>query len=70
MRFPLISRGRIRLASSDSLTMPLINPDFIGHEFDLKVAVEPVKSMRKVMEQKSLAPVTDEEVSLAGRFRR
>ena len=57
------SRGWIRLASSDPTAMPLINPNFIGHEFDLQVAVASVKSMREVMKQKSLAPVVAEEVS-------
>lgn len=57
------SRGSIRLADSDPTSMPLINPNFIGHEFDLKVAVASVKAMRKVMAQESLAHVIDEEVS-------
>lgn len=57
------SRGWIRLADADPTSMPLINPNFIGHEFDLHVAVESVKAMRAVMEQQSLKPVIDEEVS-------
>ncbi|MES2235362.1 FAD-binding protein [Pseudomonas veronii] len=57
------SRGYIRLADSDPTSMPLIHPNFIGHEYDLKVAVESVKAMREVMKQESLAQVIDEEVS-------
>ena len=57
------SRGWIRLADSDPTSMPQINPNFIGHEDDLKVAVESVKAMREVMAQQSLKHVIDEEVS-------
>lgn len=57
------SRGWIRLADSDPTSMPKINPNFIGDDYDLKVAVESVKAMRKVMAQQSLAHVIDEEVS-------
>jgi choline dehydrogenase-like flavoprotein len=57
------SRGWIRLADADPTSTPNINPNFIGHDYDLKVAVESVKAMRKVMEQASLAHVIDEEVS-------
>jgi len=57
------SRGWIRLADADPTSMPLINPNFIGHEFDLKVAVESVKAMREVLTQQSLSHVIEEEVS-------
>ena len=57
------SRGWVRLADADPTSMPLINPNFIGHEYDLNVAVESVKAMRHVLTQESLAPVIDEEVS-------
>jgi choline dehydrogenase-like flavoprotein len=56
------SRGWVRLADSDPTSMPLINPNFIGHEYDLKVGIDAVKAVRKVMEQESLAEVVDEEV--------
>jgi choline dehydrogenase-like flavoprotein len=57
------SRGWVRLTDADPTSMPQINPNFIGHDNDLKVAVESVKAMRKVMEQASLSHVIDEEVS-------
>lgn len=57
------SRGWVRLADDDPTSMPQINPNFIGHEYDLKVAVKSVKAMREVMEQESLAHVIEEEVS-------
>lgn len=63
------SRGWIRLRDSDPTSMPLINPNFIGHEEDLKVAVEGVKAIRKVMVQESLVSLIDEEVSLVQGFR-
>ncbi|MDA7085538.1 GMC oxidoreductase [Pseudomonas sp. SA3-5] len=50
------------MANSNPTSTPLINPNFIGHEYDLKVAVESVKAMRNVLTQDSLAPMIDEEV--------
>jgi choline dehydrogenase-like flavoprotein len=56
------SRGWVRLADSNPTSMPLINPNFIGEEADLKAAVESVHAIRKVMAQESLAPVIEEEM--------
>jgi choline dehydrogenase-like flavoprotein len=42
--------------------MPLINPNFVGDERDLKAAVESVRAIRKVMAQPSLADVIVEEL--------
>jgi choline dehydrogenase-like flavoprotein len=56
------SRGWVRLADSDPTSMPLINPNFIGEEEDLRAAVESVRTIRKVMAQESLAPVIEEEM--------
>lgn len=55
------SRGTVRLADADPLSMPLIDPNFIGDDYDLKVGVAAVKAVRKVMEQRSLAEVIEEE---------
>lgn len=57
------SRGSVRLADGDPTSMPLIDPNFVGHEDDLKAAVEAVHAMRAVMAQPSLAAVIEEEVS-------
>lgn len=57
------SRGWIRLADSDPTSMPLINPNFMGHEYDVQVAVDSVKAMREVLKQPSLARIVEEEVS-------
>ncbi|TXI82605.1 MAG: FAD-dependent oxidoreductase [Cupriavidus sp.] len=56
------SRGWVRLADSDPGSMPLINPNFVGHEDDLKACVESVHAIRKVMAQPSLAPVIEQEI--------
>lgn len=56
------SRGWVRLADSDPMSMPLINPNFIGEEEDLRAAVESVHAIRKVMAQDSLATVIEEEM--------
>jgi choline dehydrogenase-like flavoprotein len=56
------SRGWVRLADADPTSMPLINPNFIGDEADLKAAVGSVRAMREVMAQESLAQVIEEEV--------
>jgi choline dehydrogenase-like flavoprotein len=55
------SRGWVRLADSDPTSMPLINPNFVGHEDDLRAAVESVHAIRKVMAQPSLVNVIEEE---------
>jgi choline dehydrogenase len=56
------SRGWVRLADADPTSMPLINPNFVGNEEDLKAAVESVRAIRTVMSQASLAPVIEEEL--------
>ena len=58
------SRGWVRLADSDPTSMPLINPNFIGDDEDLKAALESVRAIRKVMTQVSLASVIEEEMEL------
>jgi choline dehydrogenase len=56
------SRGWVRLANSDPTSMPLINPNFMGEEEDLRAALESVRAIRKVMAQASLAPIITEEI--------
>jgi choline dehydrogenase len=56
------SRGWVRLADSDPTSMPLINPNFVGDEADLRAAMESVRAIRKVMAQESLASVVEEEM--------
>ncbi|WFU74104.1 GMC oxidoreductase [Bradyrhizobium sp. CB2312] len=49
--------------------MPLINPNFIGEEEDLRAVVESVHAIRRVMAQESLAPVIEEEMEPGPRIR-
>jgi len=56
------SRGWVRLSDDDPTSMPLINPNFVGDERDLKASVEAVRAIRTVMAQPSLAPVIEEEM--------
>jgi choline dehydrogenase len=56
------SRGWVRLADSDPTSMPLINPNFVGAEEDLRAAVASVHAIREVMAQASLASVIEEEI--------
>ncbi len=55
------SRGTVKLADADPTSMPLIDPNFIGDPYDLAVGIAAVKSVRKVMQQTSLAEVVEEE---------
>src|SRR3546814_13288225 len=54
--------GWVRLVDKDPTSMPLINPNFIGEEEELRAAVESVRAIRAVMAQESLAPVIEEEM--------
>ncbi|HEX4183606.1 MAG TPA: GMC oxidoreductase [Caulobacteraceae bacterium] len=56
------SRGWVRLADSDPTSMPLINPNFMDDEDDLKTSVASVRAVREVMAQASLASVIEEEL--------
>ncbi|MBR1165098.1 GMC family oxidoreductase N-terminal domain-containing protein [Bradyrhizobium elkanii] len=63
------SRGWVRLADSDPASMPLINPNFVGEEEDLKAAVQSVRAIREVMAQESLASVIEEEMDPGSQVR-
>jgi choline dehydrogenase-like flavoprotein len=52
----------VRLADSDPTSMPLINPNFVGDERDLKAAIEAVRAIREVMAQPSLVDVIEQEI--------
>src|SRR3954451_12225706 len=56
------SRGWLRLADSDPGSMPLINPNFVGDERDLKAGIEAVRAIREVMAQPSLVEVIEQEI--------
>jgi choline dehydrogenase len=52
------SRGRIRLASTDPHTAPLIEPRYLSTERDMDALVQGFKQARKVLQQPALAPHT------------
>ncbi|WP_299126731.1 GMC family oxidoreductase N-terminal domain-containing protein, partial [uncultured Alcanivorax sp.] len=49
------SRGRIRLASSDPLAAPVIDPNYLSHPDDILVLREGVKLARKVFHSQSFS---------------
>ncbi|WP_455886191.1 GMC family oxidoreductase N-terminal domain-containing protein [Pseudomonas rustica] len=55
------SKGWLRLADKDPLSMPLINPNFLTHPDDLKAMVGAIKEARKVFTQPSLRDLMEEE---------
>ncbi|WP_069353323.1 GMC family oxidoreductase [Burkholderia cenocepacia] len=57
------SRGWVRLADDDPTSMPLINPNFLGNDDDVRDLVAAVKAVRQVMQCQPLAAVLEEEVS-------
>jgi len=56
------SRGWVRLGGKDPAAMPLINPNFVGHEDDLALAVEAVKAGRSILQQPAFREVIEEEL--------
>lgn len=48
------SRGTVRLRSSDPADLPLIDPNFLAEEYDLKTAIEGVRISREIFRQPSL----------------
>jgi choline dehydrogenase-like flavoprotein len=48
------ARGVVRLRSPDALDLPLVNPNFLGHPEDLKIAIEGIKLSRDIFSQPSL----------------
>lgn len=49
------SRGSVKLASSDPLVPPLIDPAFLSHPDDLHTLVQGVRKMREILSQPALA---------------
>ena len=51
-----VSRGEVRLASSNPLDAPLIDPNFMAEEIDVKKMIACVKIGREIMESKAFKP--------------
>lgn len=49
------SRGTVRLRSADPLTLPAVDPNFLGHPDDLERTVRGVQIMRRILAQPALA---------------
>ena len=49
------SRGQVRLRSADPLTLPAVDPNFLGDARDLAPMVQGVRSMRHILAQPALA---------------
>ncbi|PUE06665.1 glucose-methanol-choline oxidoreductase [Limnohabitans sp. T6-5] len=49
------SRGHVRLASTDAMTPPLIDPGFLTHEADMAQMIEGVRQARRILNQPALS---------------
>lgn len=59
------SRGTVKIASSDPMAKPLIDPNYLADDYDLDATVEGLRQMRELMSQPALARVVTKE-HLAG----
>lgn len=59
------SRGTVKIASSDPMAKPLIDPNYLADDYDLEATVEGLRQMRELMSQPALARVVTKE-HLAG----
>lgn len=55
------SRGAVTTISSDPTQLPLLDPNFLAAEYDVRQAVEGTRLMREIMAQPSMAKLVDEE---------
>jgi choline dehydrogenase len=49
------ARGTVKLRSANPSAMPIIDPNFLGDPYDLRVAVEGIKISREVLNQSAMA---------------
>ncbi|BCX67683.1 GMC family oxidoreductase [Pseudomonas izuensis] len=57
-----MSRGEIRLASTDTETAPLVDPRYFAHPEDRRVAIKGLNLAREVLAQPAMRNYTGEEV--------
>ncbi len=55
------SRGEIKIQSSNPLDLPLINPNFLSNQEDIKTILEAVKLARRVIKTKPLSDIIIKE---------
>jgi len=62
-----LSRGSVTLASKDPMSLPLVDPDFLGHRDDMDRLIRGFKLMRNILAQPALAQFGGRELdSTAG----
>jgi choline dehydrogenase-like flavoprotein len=59
------SRGRVTLASSDPLALPLVDPNFLADDDDLRRMVRGVRRMRAILSQPALAALGAKEMPVS-----
>ena len=55
------SRGEIRLASADPLQPPVMDPNYLAADYDLKILIAGLRQGRKVLAAAAFAPWLEEE---------
>ena len=55
------SRGEIRLASADPLQPPIIDPNYLASDYDLKVLIEGIRRGRDMLAAPAFKPWLGEE---------
>lgn len=63
------SRGRVRLAANDALTLPLIDPAFFADADDMQRMVRGVHRMREILSQPALAQLGGNELEYSAQAR-
>lgn len=55
------ARGSVRLRSANADDPAIVDPNFLGHEYDLKTAVEGIKISREIFSQSALSKYVRQE---------
>jgi len=55
------SRGEIRLASADPLQPPIMDPNYLAADYDLKILIAGLRQGRKILAAAAFAPWLEEE---------
>jgi choline dehydrogenase len=55
------SRGEIRLASSDPLAPPIMDPNYLAAEYDLKILIDGLRKGREILAALAFRPWLEEE---------
>jgi choline dehydrogenase len=55
------SRGEVRLASSDPLAAPVMDPNYLAADYDLKILVDGIKRGREILAAPAFKPWLEEE---------